>query len=267
MRLVYLACATLIFSASTLAVKGFHPHASVGIAQDNDYSEKDVIQKTVPLSAGAKVEIRGINGRVEVDGTDSGQAEIEIVRSARTREDLEHGRIEIETAGNSLVIKGVNEKGWNNRGVNVRQRVTLRVPRGVEMAVSGVNGSVDVDGIVGAQTVSGVNGSVNVNDGGAVTGISGINGKVSLGISRIGEGGMRVSGINGGVEIRVAGSVSADVRATGINGNVTTDVPNAVIEGKVTENNYRARIGGGGPDINVSGINGSVRIKSGGGAS
>ena len=47
---------------------------------------------------------------------------------------------------------------------------------------------------------------------------------------------------------------------TGINGNVITDAPNVTVEGKLSPSSFKAKIGSGGAPINVSGINGNVRI-------
>jgi hypothetical protein len=47
---------------------------------------------------------------------------------------------------------------------------------------------------------------------------------------------------------------------TGINGSVNADMPNVSVLGTVSRNNFNARIGSGGAPINVSGVNGRVRL-------
>ncbi len=62
-------------------------------SEDSDFTEKDEFHQTYQLSAGARVEVKGINGAVDIETAPGGVAEVNIVRSARTREDLEFHKI------------------------------------------------------------------------------------------------------------------------------------------------------------------------------
>jgi hypothetical protein len=146
------------------------------------------------------------------------------------------------------------------RDVQVRHRVTLKLPRQISLEVSGVNGRVGVGEVDGPVRVSGVNGAVEVAQARGYSELSGINGKVALTIRQLGEQGIKASGINGSVELRFMDDVNADLNVSGINGSVTPDLPNVTIEGEVRRSNFRARIGSGGSPIRISGINGQIRL-------
>jgi len=238
---------------------------------DRDLPERDEFHQSYQLSPGAKVEVRGINGAVDIETAAGTTAEVNIVRSARTRDDLNYHKIIVEATPNGLVVRGEkedrserSERGGRDR--QVRQRVTLKLPRQVDLGVSGVNGRVNVGEIEGPVRLSGINGSANVAQAVGYSELSGINGHVRVTISRLSEQGIRVSGINGGVELRFTDDVNADLDVTGINGPVNADLPNVTLTGKLNRQNVHAKIGTGGSPIRVNGINGSVKLTRAGSA-
>jgi hypothetical protein len=229
---------------------------------DDDYTERDNFDQTYQLTPGAIVRVSGINGAVTVETGSGATAEVHIVRSARTRADLERNRVIVEQTASGLTIRGENNKdGWGERrGADVRQRVTLRLPRQIEFNASGINGRTLVGEVDGPVKLSGINGRVEVAQARGYSEISGINGTVVMTIAQLGERGLRVSGVNGGVELRFADALNADLHVNGINGSVSADVPNVVVQGRVSRTNFNAQIGTGGAPINVSGVNGHVRL-------
>jgi hypothetical protein len=229
---------------------------------DGDFAEKDEIRQSYELSRGAQVEVRGINGRVEIETSNGSTAEVHVVRSAKDRADLEFHKIIIEQSADRLVVRGENDRERNReaRGRQVRQRVMMKIPRQVDLSASGVNGRVTVGEIDGPVKLSGINGRVEVAQARGYSHISGINGRVEMTVAGLGEQGIQVSGINGGVELRFAEDLNADLNVTGINGNVSTEVANVTIQGKLEKHSFRARIGSGGAPITVSGVNGRVRL-------
>ncbi|HYP01526.1 MAG TPA: hypothetical protein VER76_15155 [Pyrinomonadaceae bacterium] len=230
---------------------------------DSEFTEKDEVHQTYQLTPGATVRVAGINGSVDVETTGGSTAEVHIVRSARSRADLEHRKIIIEHTASNLVVRGENEserRYARGEQPQVRQRVTLRLPRQIDLTASGINGRTTVGEVDGPVKVSGINGKVEVAQAIGYSELSGINGSVIVTIAQLGERGIRVSGINGAVELRFADALNADLRVTGINGSVNADMPNVTVQGTVSRNNFNARIGSGGAPINVSGVNGRVRL-------
>lgn len=227
----------------------------------DDFQEKDEFRQSYSLSPAAKVEVRGINGTVDIETASGSTAEVNIVRSARNRDDLEYRKVIVEQTPNSLIVRSENERERGiGRNREVRQRVTLRLPRMIDLGVSGVNGRVSVGEIDGPVRLSGINGKVDVAQAMGYSDISGINGRVRVTITQLGERGIHVSGVNGGVELLFAEDLNADLDVTGINGSVNPAVANVTILGKLDRQNFHAKIGGGGSPIKVSGINGHVKL-------
>jgi hypothetical protein len=232
-------------------------------SDDSEFTEKDEVRQSYQLNSGAMVRISGINGAVDVETTSGSTAEVHIVRSARNRADLEHRKVIIEHTGASLVVRGEKDSERRYaRGENpqVRQRVTLRLPRRIDFTASGINGKTTVGEVDGPVKLSGINGKVEVAQAVGYSELSGINGTVVVTIAQLGERGIRVSGINGAVELRFSDALNADLKVTGINGSVNADMPNVVVQGTVSRNNFNARIGSGGSPIDVSGVNGRVSL-------
>ncbi len=240
--------------------------SSTDTSDQGDYAEKDEFHQSYQLSGGANVEVRGINGAVDIETSPGSVAEVNIIRSARNRDDLEYRKIIVEQTATSLVIRGDNEREGSGFGRNrdVRQRVMLRLPRAVDLAVSGVNGRVGVGEIDGPVNLSGINGKVEVAQAMGYSDISGINGRVKVTISQLGTRGIHVNGVNGGVELVFAEELNADLDVTGINGSVNTDVSNVTVFGKLDRQNFHAKIGSGGSPIKVNGINGHVKLSRAG---
>ncbi|HEX8071868.1 MAG TPA: hypothetical protein VF546_18110 [Pyrinomonadaceae bacterium] len=216
------------------------------------------------LAPGAQVEVKGINGPVEVATSDGTTAEVHVLVTARDEDALDAHRINVEQTGAGLSIRGENRGGWSLwhwlKGEGpVRQTVTLKLPRQTEFSAKGVNGRVTVGELAGAVHVAGVNGKVEIAQAAGAADVSGVNGAVSLGLADLSGDGLRVSGVNGRVELRFADEVNADVTVRGLNGNVSNDLPNTTLtqEGRGT---WRGRVGDGGTQINISGVNGSVRL-------
>jgi hypothetical protein len=226
--------------------------------EDNEFTERDEFRQSYTLAPGAQVRVSGINGSVEVETSAGGAAEVQVVRTARNRSDLDYHKVIVEQTASGLVVRGESERDRGDH--QVRQRVWLRVPRNIEFAASGINGKTTVGELDGPVHLSGINGKCEVAQARGYTDISGINGSVAMTIAQLGERGIHISGVNGHVELHFDGAVNADLSVHGINGSVSADVPNVTVQGVVSRTSFEAKIGAGGAPITVSGVNGSVRL-------
>lgn len=231
-------------------------------------SRQEETRQTVRLDAGARVEVRGINGSVEIATADTDTADVHIVRTADDADDLEYNKVTIDASSSSLVVRGENSGGrgllrwlWGGGG-HVKQEVTLTLPRRVELAAKGINGPVHVGEVEGSVEVSGVNGRVEVAQSTGHSEIRGVNGNVKFGVAQLGAQGMEIKGVNGNVEVRLKDLVNADIDVKGNNGNLTLNVPNITSQEKQSPGQMRARLGSGGSPIDIKGVNGNIRFES-----
>jgi DUF4097 and DUF4098 domain-containing protein YvlB len=219
------------------------------------------VNKTVTLAGGSNVRVSGINGPVTIETGEGDRAEIDIRIRAASREAIERRPLSIENTPNSLTIRTIENKEGRGRDREwVRHEVHLKLPRSINMNISGINGAVDVGPIEGEIVISGINGRVDVAQAGTATNLSGINGGIRISLARLGEGGLRVSGINGGVEIGFPPSINADVDVSAVNGSVDSDLPITLL-GELKRGQLKGTIGSGGVRITISGINGRVQLR------
>lgn len=237
----------------------------VGAASEQRQGEvREEIRKSFELQAGARIEIAGINGKVEVQTSDTKTAEVYVLRTAGSRDGLNRREVTVEqTAAGGLVVKGrqVSHGFWEHLfGTKANEDVTIKAPRAIVLAIRGVNGTVisgDVDGAIEAK---GINGKVELGAANDSAEITGINGNVSVGLNKLGNTGARVSGVNGNIELRLGTGLNADLTAKGMNGNVRSETSDVTVDKDEYGSHYSAKIGSGGSPITISGINGNVRL-------
>jgi len=271
--------------------------AAPSLAQRNDFKERDETNQTFELSPGARVEISSIRGSVKIVNADTATAEVRIIRTARTRADLEYHKIEVTHSGNSLVVRGIQEpEERRERNVQVDHQVILTLPRRIELSATSISGSVrasSVEGRVNAGSVSGsvnisnitgklevnsVSGSVEVGNAGTDVRVNSVSGNVGMGqvdgsleVSSVSGGvkatlnslspqGIHIKSVSGSIEIGFKSDVNADFNAEGISGQVYLDVPNVVRDSEEKSPNVRARIGAGGTPISIFSVSGNIRL-------
>lgn len=231
------------------------------VSHHNSADVRQEIRETYQLSPGARVEVAGLNGAVNIETSDSNKAEVYIERTASTQEVMDRRKITIEADANSLTIRGEKEDGLLSRffGSTANERTTLKLPRQIALVAKGVNGAFVTSDIEGAVEVSGINGRVQVGSAVGRATFKGINGNMVVGLKKLEQDGVTLSGINGNIELQLASDVNADFDAHGMNGRLVTDLPNVSID-KSKRGSYSARIGNGGVGITAKGINGNIRF-------
>jgi hypothetical protein len=262
-----------------------------------DFKERDEFNQTYQLEPGARVEVSSIRGSVKIVNSDGPTALVQIIRTARTRADLEYHKVEVKQTGNSLVVRGVQEpEERRERNIQVNHQVILTLPRRVELSINSISGSLnagEVDGPVRVNSISGsvnignllaklevnsVSGSVEIGNVGADVRVSSVSGNVGLGevngtvqvssvsgsvkttLVSLSPEGIRINSVSGSVEIAFKNDVNAEFNAQGISGQVYLDVPNDIREREEKSPNVRARIGAGGTTITVTSVSGNVRL-------
>jgi DUF4097 and DUF4098 domain-containing protein YvlB len=265
-------------------------------AQRSDFQEREEINQTYHLGPGARVEVSSIRGGVKIVNTDTTTAEVQIVRTARTRADLEYHKIEVEQVGNSLVVRGVQEPERRGQNIQVNHQVILKLPRRIDLSVSSISGPIrvgDVDGETRVSSISGsgnigniggnlhvssVSGSLDVGNVGAEARVNSISGSLRIGqvngpldvssvsgavnatLISLNPQGIRINSVSGSVEIAFMSEVNADFNAEHVSGDVYLDVPNVIRESEEKSSNVRARIGAGGTPIRISSVSGNIRL-------
>jgi len=242
---------------------------AVGASSEDSQGEvRDEIRRSFELQPGARVEVQGINGSVDLQTSDSKTAEVYVLRTGKSRDALDRREVTVEQTANGILIKGkeARHRGfWEHLfgGRTPNEQVTIKAPRQIAFALKGVNGRVTSGDIDGPLEVKGVNGKIELGQTSGSAEISGVNGRISVGLKSLDDRGARFSGVNGGIELRLGDGLNADLTARGMNGNVRSEIAGVTVDKEEYGRNYSARIGTGGAPITISGINGNVRLTRG----
>ena len=224
-------------------------------AKQSDLPEREEFHQTYELAPTATVEITGIGGPVEVETSNSNTADVTIVRSAETREDLACAKVAVDASPSRLRI-GFQPLCPNVRG---QQRVHLVLPRRADISMSSIAGGVRVGPTEGMLRLDSIAGRL-VLEGVSSARISSLAGGVRMEVVDVGERGIRLSSVTGGVDIGVAAGASADLSVNSIIGDVESDLPDVRVS-RDDDQDYRAKIGSGGRSIEISSIVGGVKLR------
>jgi hypothetical protein len=262
----------LIVCAAVLGLWRSHGGVRAGLnrvvgGENNPTAEvADETRKTFELKPGERVWIQGINGRVEIQTSDTKTAEVYVKRTGDNPDSLKRRQLIVEQNADGLLVRSrqVFNGVWDHLfGKDPKEEVTIKAPRDIALSMRGINARVYSGDIDGRLEVSGLNGDAQMGQIGDSAELNGINGRIALGLNKLGERGFRIHGVNGGIELRLAPGLNADLTANGMNGNVKSDIADVSVE-KENWSRYSARIGSGGPDIEINGINGNVKLTRGG---
>jgi len=239
----------------------------VNAAGDNNSASVtgDEIRKTFDLKPGARVEIQGINGRVDIQTSDTKTAEVFVKRTGDNPASLRRREMIIEQTSDGLLVRSKqNHVGlWDLFVSDPKEEVTIKAPRQIVLSFKGINGRVVSSDIDGSLEVKGINGRVELGQVNDSVQVDGINGSIAVGLNKLSERGVHIHGVNGGIELKLSSGLNADLTAKGMNGSVRSEIAEVTVEKDDRWSHYSARIGSGGPAIEISGINGNVRLTRG----
>ncbi len=250
-----LAAAVLLATAGGLAAQDFSWNGSV--------------------ARGDAVTIRGVNGDLEARRASGGQVRVSASKHAR-HDDPSTVDIQVIEDDQGVLICAVyptpsGERSnrcargdayhMNNKRNDVQVDFVVEVPDGVDLDADTVNGDVDIAGLGGRVDATTVNGSIDIQTQGTARATS-VNGGITARVGRI-EGDLEFTTVNGSVTLTLPSSTQADVEMSTVNGSIETDFP-ITVRGRWGPRSARGQIGGGGTRLEVTTVNGSIRLQRGG---
>lgn len=258
------------FAAVLLAPLAVPQHAQAQEREPNAFSFNG------NLAAGRTVNVRNVNGAIAVERSTSGQVEIRAEKRWR-RGDPDDVRI-VQVAGRDgdiMVcalwndaectergIRGQSNNKWN-RNNDVSVQFTVRVPDGVHVNMSTVNGGVDIEGVSGRVDASTVNGSIDARSSGGPVRAETVNGSINASMRALDRDDLNFSTVNGAINLELPSNANVDLDVSTVNGSVNTDFP-VTIQGSISRKRLRGTIGSGGRMLKASTVNGGVTLKRAG---
>jgi DUF4097 and DUF4098 domain-containing protein YvlB len=123
-----------------------------------------------------------------------------------------------------------------------------------------VNGDVEATGLTAEAEAHTVNGSIELATSGYARAET-VNGKIRASLGRSDwEDGLDFQTVNGSIRLELPADTAADVSARTVNGSIDTDFP-LTVKGRFGSRRMSGTIGGGGPELNLETVNGSIHLR------
>ena len=254
---VIVACVLLL-----LASPGALADAQGRNDRDRGPVETETVERTLPLGPGGELRLTTFSGRVTIVGGAGGDVVIKAVRRG-TRERLDRVQLRVEQSG-SVITVDANERLQDRRddeGDVVETDFDIQVPSEIELdlrtfsapvTVSGVTGSLEVDGFSSEVRLSGIAGPVQVKT---------FSGAVALEARGWTEGDdLDVTTFSGDVTVRLPDSARGDLVFEGFSGRLDSEIPVNLTSS--SRRSLRGTLNGGGnSDFRFETFSGTVRIR------
>lgn len=228
------------------------------------------------VDRGDAVTIRGVNGSITASAASGSQVQVRATKEWDD-DDPDSVRIEVVEDSRGVLICAVYpsrrgrdpnrcgrgddyEMSVSNNDVQVH--FTVEVPAGVELEARTVNGGIEARGISDEVEARTVNGAVAVEANGPVSAET-VNGAIEARLGSEPSEDLRFKTVNGGIRLVLPSGTDADVDIRTVNGSIDTDFP-LTIRGRWGPRSASGEIGAGGPEIELSTVNGSIALVRGG---
>jgi hypothetical protein len=143
---------------------------------------------------------------------------------------------------------------------DVAVRFTVKLPRGVRLDVSTVNGQLAIEGATSAVQATTLNGRVVLHATTGPTRVSTVNGSVEARLDGLKGGDVEIETVNGSVTAIVPARLNAVLDAETVNGRVESSLP-VQMTGKISPRRVHGTIGTGGPRLKLNTVNGSITVR------
>ena len=218
--------------------------------------------QTYPLNQQGRVQLENVNGNVHIATWDREEIKVDAIKHAKKQEHLDEVKIDVDTKADRIRIKTKypDAKAKRNKNNSTSVEYTLTVPRQSRLdQISTVNGGVEIENVSGDVEASSVNGNVTARGLTGDVALSTVNGAVKANFTEVKKA-VSLKSVNGGVSIALPPEANADVSAHTLNGGIQSDFSLQVKRHFPVGQNLDGKLGGGGPPIKMSSVNGGIHI-------
>jgi hypothetical protein len=242
----------------------------------SEIRESKTIHQQASVSQGKTVIVKNRNGNVKVVGWNKDSIDVvaDVEVRSRRHSDLERTlkaiRIKIEPMGDRLEVKADSPEAeggsgfWDwifGRHIQVSINFHIRIPEKSDLNLETTNGNVNVNGMQGRLRMESTNGNVEAEGTSGTMEAETTNGNATVRCGILGTFD-RIScrTTNGDVSAVLSDKSQAEVEMATVNGKVDCDFP-VTVQGGISKNRIRGRIGQGGGTIHLRTVNGNVRLE------
>jgi len=224
---------------------------------------------TGKLPPGQVIEVKGVNGGIQAVPTGGETVEVIANKTGQFSDPsdvqvkvVEHDRgVTVCAVYPSVVGDGVCQPGPiapNLTGNDIKVDFLVRVPKGIRFIGRTVNGMVEASRLEADAEAHSVNGDIHLSTSGAARAET-VNGSIRAALGKVDDA-AHFATVNGGITVEVAPGSHAKISARTVNGAISTNLP-LVIRGRLVNKHAYGRIGGGGPELRMNTVNGSIILR------
>jgi hypothetical protein len=272
--------------AAPLAAAQMAPAAGPAVTQED-------FRWSGRIARGDEIAIRGLMGDVRAEVASGDQVE---VIGRRVGDDADQVRIEVVETDDGITIctlypvrRRDGDEGRRSRRDNdgpcrngnsgqieiddARIDFTVRVPAGVRLAASTVEGNIEAMGLRSPVDAASVSGNVRVSTTESARAAT-VSGNVDATFGRTDGEEMEFASVSGNVIVRLAGDVGAEVSANTLSGTIQSDFGLRIRGGRDDDDDdggfnvqvgqqASGTIGRGGPELSLNTVSGDIRVLRG----
>jgi len=244
--LVLVSLATIAFAQAVFAAK----------------EVREEFHQTYPLDREGKVQLENVNGDVRIVTWDREEIKVDAIKSATKQEHLEEVKIEVDAKSDRIRVntKYPDSKLRRNKDNSVSVEYVLTVPKQSRLErINTVNGGVEIEMAGGDVKASSVNGNVTAVGLAGQVELSTVNGSVKASFAELKKA-VSLKSVNGSVTVSLPTEANAKVSANTLTGGIKSDFSLPVKKHFPIGQNLDGKLGEGGPAIELSTVNGGIRI-------
>ena len=226
--------------------------------------------QSYPMTANGIVDLENINGAVHIGAWDRNEVKVDAVKYAHTKERLDEARIVVEPGTDRISIHTEYPNHTqtftdDDRDNPASVEYTLTVPRNVRLdKIELVNGPLDINGVSGEVRASCVNGRLSARGLAGRTKLSTVNGHLEASFSSLSSSSIDLSSVNGGLTLILPSDAKAEISASTVSGGIQNDFGLHVVNHQYVGHSLDGQLGGGGPRIHLSNVNGRIEVRHAG---
>jgi len=239
------------------------------------------------------VRVESVNGYIRVIGTDGEQIEIQAHRVVKSDSEERGSEYrdqfvpDVSRSGEVLEIETLRpgKLKWTKLHVeSASMDYEIRMPRHLQCNAQTVNGDAEFSEITGGVWGESTNGDIEArSEMGLLNGLVArtTNGEIRAEVAGIGSE-SQLAAVNGGVRLKIRESLSGPIEAETVNGSLTIELPpeagfelsalvavggsirsdwGVVSEKRIVGKSLHTTVNGGGPEIKLNTVNGSIKIR------